>query len=72
VVEQLYAPMLLIMAHMVRQQKGKPIYMLPEHPNTPPTKEVTPGVDQEASWVKKGSKLQYGYKRHYLAAETPA
>jgi transposase, IS5 family len=28
---------------------------------------LQPGVDQEARWVKKGSKLQYGYKRHYLA-----
>ena len=48
---------------------GKPTYKLPEHPDTPPPKEVKPGVDQEAAWVKKGSKLQYGYKRHYLASE---
>jgi IS5 family transposase len=52
-----------------RKPQGKSTYMLPEHPGTPPTKEVKPGVDQEARWVKKGSKLQYGYKRHYLAAE---
>jgi IS5 family transposase len=52
-----------------RKPQGKSTYMLPEHPDTPPTKEVKPAVDQEARWVKKGSKLQYGYKRHYLAAE---
>lgn len=27
------------------------------------------GGDKEASWVKKGSKLRYGYKRHYTADE---
>ena len=48
---------------------GKSTYVLPEHPVTPLTKEVRPGVDQEARWVKKGGKLHYGYKRHYLAAE---
>jgi transposase, IS5 family len=42
--------------------------MLPEYPNTPPTKEAKPGVDREARWVKKGNKLQDGYQRHYLAA----
>ena len=52
-----------------RKPHGKTTYMLPEDPNTPPTKEEKPGVDQEARWVKKGNKLQYGYKRHYLAAE---
>jgi IS5 family transposase len=50
-----------------RKPKGKSSYMLSKEPDTPPTKEVKPGVDQEAAWVKKGSKLQYGYKRHYLA-----
>lgn len=49
-----------------RKPHGKTTYKLPEHPETPPTKEVKPGVDKEAAWVKKGSKLQYGYKRHYL------
>jgi len=52
-----------------RKPHGKTTYMLPEHPDTPPTKEVKPGVDKEAAWVKKGGKLQYGYKRHYLASE---
>ena len=41
--------------------------MLSEHPGTPPTKELKPGVDQQAQWVKKGGKLHYGYKRHYLS-----
>ena len=50
-----------------RKPHGKSTDRLPEHPDTPPTKEVKPGVDKEAQWVKKGSKLQYGYKRHYLA-----
>jgi hypothetical protein len=52
-----------------RELQGKSADRLKEHPDTPPTKEVKPGVDQEARWVKKGSKLQYGYKHHYLAAE---
>ena len=50
-----------------RKPHGKRIYTHSEEPGTPPTKEVKPGVDQEAAWVKKGGKLQYGYKRHYLA-----
>ena len=52
-----------------RKPHGKRSYTLSEEPGTPPTKEVKPGVDQEAAWVKKGSKLQYGYKRHYLAED---
>jgi transposase, IS5 family len=52
-----------------RKPHGKTTYMLPEYPNTPPTKKEKPGVDREARWVKKGNKLQHGYKRHYLAAE---
>ena len=47
--------------------QGKATYLLPNDPNTPLTKSVQSGVDQEARWVKKGGKLQYGYKRHYLA-----
>jgi IS5 family transposase len=49
-----------------RMPKGKTSYVLSEEPDIPPTKEVQQGVDQEARWVKKGGKLQYGYKRHYL------
>jgi IS5 family transposase len=52
-----------------RKPKGKTTYKFPTHTDTLPTKEVKPGVDQEAAWVKKGGKLQYGYKRHYLAEE---
>ena len=52
-----------------RKPHGKTTYKLPEHPDTPPTKEVKPGVDKEAAWVKKGGKLHYGYKRHYLSEE---
>ena len=51
-----------------RKPHGQPTYTVLEVPGTPPTREVKPGVDQEAKWVKKGNKLQYGYKRHYLAA----
>ncbi len=50
-----------------RKPRGKSSYPLSEEPGTPPTKEEKSGVDQEARWVKKGGKLQYGYKRHYLA-----
>ncbi|MCU0318073.1 MAG: hypothetical protein MUC61_01870 [Amoebophilaceae bacterium] len=28
--------------------QGKSPYMFPEHPKTPPTKEVKPGIDREA------------------------
>lgn len=41
-----------------RKPQGMSTDMLPEHPDTPPTKEVKPGVDQQASWVKKGGQLQ--------------
>jgi IS5 family transposase len=50
-----------------RKPKGKSSYILSEETGTPPTKEVKPGVDQQAAWGKKCGKLQYGYKRHYLA-----
>lgn len=49
-----------------RKPKGQSSYVLSEKADIPPTKKVQPGVDQQASWVKKGGKLQYGYKRHYL------
>ncbi len=51
------------------QPHGKTTYLLLDKTNHPPTKALKPGVDPEARWVKKGNKLQYGYKRHYLAAE---
>jgi IS5 family transposase len=50
-----------------RKPKGKSTYALPAKPAAPLPKEEKSGVDQEARWVKKGGKLQYGYKRHYLA-----
>lgn len=46
--------------------KGQSSYVLSEEPDRPPTKAFQPGVDQQARWVKKGGKMQYGYKRHYL------
>ncbi len=49
--------------------KGKSTYHLPEDSASIPTKEEKPGVDPEGKWVKKAGKLQYGYKRHYLAEE---
>jgi IS5 family transposase len=50
-----------------RKPKGKSSYSLAEGQEPPLDKTLQPGVDQEARWVKKGGKLQYGYKRHYLA-----
>jgi transposase, IS5 family len=52
-----------------RTLQVKSTYMLPEHPSTSPAKAVKPSVEQAARWVKKGSQLQYGYKRHDLAEE---
>jgi IS5 family transposase len=52
-----------------RKPQGRSTDRLKEYPDTPLTKAVKPGADQEARWVKKGSKLHYGYKRHDLAAE---
>ena len=51
-----------------QQPHGKTTYLLPDKTDHPPTKELKPGVDPEALWVKQGNKLEYGYKRHYLAA----
>jgi transposase, IS5 family len=51
----------------LRKPKGKSSYTLAEGKEPPLDKTLQPGVDQEARWVKKGGKLQYGYKRHYLA-----
>ena len=50
-----------------RQAKGKSSYTLSPGQEAPVKKATQPGVDEEARWVKKGGKLQYGYKRHYLA-----
>jgi len=32
-------------------------------------KRVSPGVDTEAKWIKKASKLRYGYKKHVVTDE---
>ena len=46
---------------------GKATYLLSDNPDNPPSKVTKPGVDPAARWVKKGHKLHYGYKRHYLS-----
>jgi IS5 family transposase len=51
-----------------RKPKGKSSYTLAEGQEPSLDKTLQPGVDQEARWVKKSGKLQYGYKRHYLVA----
>ena len=53
----------------LHKPKGKSTYMLPNSCGVPPEKTVQPGVDKEGKWVKKGGKLQYGYKRHYLSED---
>lgn len=50
-----------------RKPKGKKEYELRPGEVPPVAPIVKPGVDQEAAWVKKGAKLSYGYKRHYLS-----
>lgn len=47
-----------------RKPKGKPTYELSQEQGV--QKIAIGGVDQQAKWVKKGNKIQYGYKRHYL------
>lgn len=32
-------------------------------------KKLAESVDKEASWIKKGGKLRYGYKKHYVTDE---
>jgi transposase, IS5 family len=51
----------------LHKPKGKSSYTLAEGQEPPLDKTRQPGVDQGARWVKKRGKLQYGYKRHYLA-----
>jgi IS5 family transposase len=51
----------------LRKPKRKSSYTLAEGQEPPLDKTRQPGVDREAQWVKKGGKLQYGHKRHYLA-----
>ena len=48
-----------------RKPIEKKTYHLPEEGNTSPLKEVKQkGVASEASWVKRGNRVDYGYKRH--------
>ncbi|MEM9417375.1 MAG: IS5 family transposase [Bacteroidota bacterium] len=48
-----------------RKPKGTKVYELPQEGEAPLQASPNPGVDREGSWVKKGGKLPYGYKRHY-------
>lgn len=32
-------------------------------------KELSESVDKDAAWIKKGGKLRYGYKKHYVTDE---
>ena len=49
-----------------RKPKGTKVYELPQQGEASLQASTQPGVDLEGSWVKKGGKLQYGYKRHYV------
>ena len=43
-----------------KQEQGQQLQLI---------KQVQPGVDQEARWLKKAGKLHYGYKKHHLTDE---
>ena len=50
-----------------RKPKGKKEYEISIESREASLKEKPkPGVDGEASWTKKGGRLHYGYKKHYL------
>jgi len=52
--------------------KGKPKYQVAKDRETQEVilkKEVPDSVDKEASYLKKGGKLHYGYKKHYVTDE---
>ena len=53
--------------------KGKPTYeVTKDREDTEEIevkKEFSNSVDTEASWIKKGGKLRYGYKKHYVTDE---
>ncbi|CDG49880.1 IS5-like element ISCca3 family transposase [Cardinium endosymbiont of Bemisia tabaci] len=49
-----------------RGPKGKKSYNLHEDGTISVSHSYQKGVDQEASWTKKGHDLYYGYKRHVL------
>ena len=50
-----------------RKPKGKKVYMYSAENPEQLVEKPKKGVDQEGSWVKKGSQVRYGYKRHYAA-----
>ncbi len=53
--------------------KGKPTYQVTEdrkdEQEVKIEKELPDSVDKDAAWIKKGGKLHYGYKKHYLTDE---
>ena len=54
-----------------RKPKGKKEYAIITNPIESSLKEKPKaGVDVEASWTKKGGRLHYGYKKHYLCDKT--
>lgn len=53
-----------------RKPKGRKAYEVCDQTPEPKLKEkIKPGVDTEASWTKKGGRLHYGYKKHYMCDE---
>lgn len=40
-----------------------------EEPEVKVTKVYAASVDKEASWIKKGGKVRYGFKKHYVTDE---
>lgn len=53
--------------------KGKPTYQVTEdrkdEQEVKIEKELPDSVDKDAAWIKKGGKLHYGYKKHYVTDE---
>ena len=53
--------------------KGKPTYEVTkdreDEKEIVVKKEFSKSVDTEAAWIKKGGKLHYGYKKHYVTDE---
>lgn len=50
----------------LNKPKGKKMFEVKDQ-NPPKLKEVKKkGVDEEANWTRKGGKLSYGYKKHYM------
>ena len=53
--------------------KGKPKYQVTEdrkdEKEVKIEKEFPDSVDKDAAWIKKGGKLRYGYKKHYVTDE---